>query len=260
MGGNVPNNLVYLGGTNGVELDSDSYWDAEGTRTVGNLYVSKTEITQTEYEKFMTYETGYIPTETGSDKSTYPAYYVSWNEAIIYCNLRSLDEGLTPYYSMNGETDPRKWTDAGVVTSSGKCYLPVANIIISTYETPGNNGMWEPTYVNAGGQLKFAEASTDEGHYGYRLPCAAEWCYIAANSSSLEITDLTTKNVDEWVQAWDEYGSKVGHYHVSGSINGTYDEGYDFTTEVNYNAVPNYAHEGTANIGFRIVRNAPENP
>ena len=255
-GGSVPNDLAYLTGTNGVELESDTYWDGEGTRTVGNLYVGKTEITQTEYEKYMTYETGYSPTETGSDKSTYPAYFVSWCEAVIYCNLRSINEGLIPYYSMDGETDPKKWTDAGVVTTNGKCYLPVANITVSTYETTGNNGMWEPTYVNAGGHLKFAEDSTDEGHYGYRLPCGAEWCYIAANSSSLGITDLTTKNVDEWVQAWDEMGSSVGHYHVSGSINGTYNEDYNFTTEVNYTAVPNYAHEGTANIGFRVVRNA----
>ena len=236
-------------------MESDSYWDGEGTNTVGNLYVSKTEITQAEYEKYMTYENGYIPIETGDDKLTYPAYYVSWCEAVIYCNLRSIDEGLTPYYSMDGETDPTKWTAAGVATIDGKCYLPVANITISNYDTPGNNAMWEPTYVHGGGHLKFAEESTDEGHYGYRLPCGAEWCYIAANSSSLEITDLTTKNVDEWVQAWDEMGSSVGHYHVSGSINGTYNEDYDFSTHVDGDAVPNYAHEGTANIGFRVVRN-----
>ena len=260
-GGNSnPEDLVYLSGTNGEELPSNTYWDGEGTNTVGNLYVSKTEITQAEYEKYMTYENGYIPTETGDNKLTYPAYYVSWCEAVIYCNLRSIDEGLTPYYSMDGETDPTKWTAAGVETSDGKCYLPVANITISNYDTPGNNGMWEPTYVHGGGHLEFAEGSTDEGHYGYRLPCGAEWCYIAANSSSLGITDLTTKNVDEWVQAWDEMGSSVGHYHVSGSINGTYNEDYDFSTYVGGDAVPNYAHEGTANIGFRVVRNAPANP
>ena len=256
-GGNSnPEDLVYLSGTNGEELPSNTYWDGEGTNTVGNLYVSKTEITQAEYEKYMTYENGYIPTETGDNKLTYPAYYVSWCEAVIYCNLRSMAEGITPYYSIDGETDPRKWTAAGVATIDGKCYLPVGNITVSTVEISGNNGMWEPTYVHAGGHLKFAEESTDEGHYGYRLPCGAEWCYIAANSSSLEISDLTTKNVDEWVQAWDEMGSSVGHYHVSGSINGTYNEDYDFSTYVDGDAVPNYAHEGTVNIGFRVVRNA----
>lgn len=255
-GGNSnPDDLVYLSGTNGEELTSGTYWDAEGTSTVGNLYVSKTEITQSEYEKYMTYETGYSPADT-DEKSTYPAYYVSWCEAIIYCNLRSIDEGLSPYYSMDGETDPTKWTAAGVETSNGKCYLPVANITISNYDTPGNNGMWEPTYVNGGGHLKFAERTTDEGHYGYRLPCGAEWCYIAANSSSLEITDLTTKNVDEWVQAWDEMLDSVGHYHVSGNINGTYNDDYNFSIyDAGGSAIPYYAHESTANIGFRVVRN-----
>ena len=71
------------------------------------------------------------------------------------------------------------------------------------------------------------------------------------------ITDLSTKNVDEWVQAWDEMLDSVGHYHVSGNINGTYDADYVFSIyDAGQSAIPYYAHESTANIGFRVVRNA----
>ena len=41
---------------------------------------------------------------------------MSWYDAIVYCNLRSLSEGLCPVYSLDNETDPRKWK--GIVSKS----------------------------------------------------------------------------------------------------------------------------------------------
>ena len=37
----------------------------------------------------------YKPISTCGIGANFPAYYVSWYEAIIYCNLRSKAEGLT---------------------------------------------------------------------------------------------------------------------------------------------------------------------
>ena len=39
----------------------------------------------------------------------HPAYYVSWYDALVYCNKRSIAEGLTPCYSIlnSTETDER---------------------------------------------------------------------------------------------------------------------------------------------------------
>jgi formylglycine-generating enzyme required for sulfatase activity len=54
-------------------------------------------VTQQEYEKI-----------TGTNKSNFkghnlPVEYVTWFEAIAYCNARSKQEGLSPAYTINGE-------------------------------------------------------------------------------------------------------------------------------------------------------------
>jgi len=64
--------------------------------TVSSFYISKFPITQAEYEAIM----GENPSQhRGQD---FPVDRVSWIEAIDYCNKRSIAEGLTPVYTING--------------------------------------------------------------------------------------------------------------------------------------------------------------
>ena len=82
---------------------------------------------------------------TGDDNvKNNPVNYVSWHDAIVYCNKRSIKENLEPCYAIGGETTPSKW---GKVPTS------------SNYENYEN---W-----NA--------AKCDIMANGYRLPTEAEW-------------------------------------------------------------------------------------
>jgi len=66
--------------------------------TVGSFYIAKFPVTQAEYQEI-----------TGTNPSHYkgpslPVEQVNWFDAVLYCNRRSEKEGLTPAYSVNGNS------------------------------------------------------------------------------------------------------------------------------------------------------------
>lgn len=66
--------------------------------TVGNFYMSKTEISQKEYQEIM----GDNPSAAKGDDL--PVTNVTWYDAVQYCNELSQKEGLTPCYTVSGTT------------------------------------------------------------------------------------------------------------------------------------------------------------
>ncbi len=99
--GTVPEGMVlvpagtYMMGSNNGDSDEKPVHQVTISKA---YYMGKYEVTQAEWVKIM----GHNPSNWKGD--TLPVESVSWNEAVEYCNKRSLAEGLMPCYSSNGST------------------------------------------------------------------------------------------------------------------------------------------------------------
>ena len=196
-------NLVFVEGGS-YELNSQSV-------TLSDFWISPYEVTQKEFETIMTGNLNSIEPKpssfTGNTaaeevQERRPVDTVRWFEAIVYCNLLSMKEGLTPCYTIKDSTNPADW---GVRPDS------------QIYD---NYNCWNSVTCNF-------EAD------GYRLPTAAEWEYAArggnpkdsswnntySGSDTLEDVAWYSNNSDSKTH---EVGKKqanaLGLYDMSGNL------------------------------------------
>jgi len=99
----VPESFVLIsGGTFDMGSPEDEPWrgkdETQHSVIVSDFYIDSFELTQEEYEKVM----GENPSSFAGENL--PVDNVSWLDAVNYCNARSQQEGLTPAYTMDGDT------------------------------------------------------------------------------------------------------------------------------------------------------------
>lgn len=215
---------------------------------VSNFEISDHEVTQAEYEKYCGYG-GSKPSNSNGVGINYPAYYVSWFDALVYCNKRSIKEGLTPCYKIKSSTDPTDWGD--VPTSSDSTWNAVeCNWKANGYRLP-TEAEWE--YAARGGnglagyQYEYAGSDTiDDVAWYYSNSGGKTHAVKGKEANGLGLYDMSG-NVWEW--CWD--GSASGDcYRRGGSWNHSAD-----CCAVSYRNYY-YAYYRYNCYGFRVVRSA----
>jgi formylglycine-generating enzyme required for sulfatase activity len=212
--------------------------------TVGGFYIGRYEVTLEDYDRYC--DSMKLPRvgDDGWGRGKRPAIYVSWIDAISYCNWLSKRDHLQPCYIING-TDV-KWID----TARG-------------YRLP-TEAEWE--YAARGG-----DKSKHTFYAGAEKPDEVIWYKENTNKTQptgqkvpneLGLYDMNG-NVWEWV--WDWYDG--GYYQHSPTDNPTGPESGNYRVmrggawynNVNYVTVSSRQNSGPGfkqnSVGFRIVRN-----
>ena len=261
----------------GVSIKGDETWTPESKVFVSgrklkitSFFMSDHEVTRAEYKAVI-----------GSDPSTAKAYdkdgkeltgdaagnnpvgFVGWCNAVIYCNRRSVNEGLTPCYSLNGSTDPDTWPavpeDADDSVNSTWTKV-ICDFTANGYRLP-TEAEWE--WAARGGE-NYIYAGSD-------VASEVAWCEDSTRdigtrevkskkANAYGIYDMSG-NVSEW--CWDMYADISSKTSSTGPSSDSYiiyrcERGGRWFNPAESVAISNRDYAGTYHVsrasGFRVAR------
>lgn len=211
---------------------------------IENFSMCSHEVTQKEYEEFCAYN-GAQPKEQFDKGEDFPVYFVSFYDALVYCNRRSIKEGLSPCYKIKNSSNPDDWGS-----------VPKTNV----------------------DDVEWNSVECDFSADGYRLPTEEEWEYAARGGEKL-LLEKFSGSYDVFEVAWfnentsgasqpakQKNPNALGLYDMSGNVQelcwpkqgkavirgGSFDSQEDSCAVYATGSVPVSAR--IKDTGFRVVR------
>jgi len=197
---------------------------------VSPFTISNYEITQDIYTSTMGDNPSYF-----NGMGSRPVEQVSWYHALVFCNKRSISEGLVPVYYIAGSTNPDNWGDFPLTT----------NII--DYSTTLHNATWDAVICNWSAN-------------GYRLPTEAEWefaakggnqsnSYLYSGSNDIGTVAWYNSNISQTADVGLKLENEIGGYDFSGNVHEWCWDSYAL-----YSSAPLTNPTGSENGVIRVLR------
>ncbi|MCI5523444.1 MAG: formylglycine-generating enzyme family protein [Spirochaetia bacterium] len=218
------------------------FFDSMGIKMVDipdrDFQMLNTEVTQKLYTTIM----GSNPSYFKGDNN--PVEYVSWYDAIYFCNKLSEKYGYTPVYAVDGKTDVTTWN-----------YTPHNGKAISgnVTQNANANGFRLPTveewqYAAKGGQNYTYSGSDNLDEVGWYSENSGDKTHPVAQKKA-NVYGLYDMSGNVWEWCWDVYPYNSYYRYYCGGSWGDYDRHCKVSRRDRY-----YAGYRYYIVGFRIVR------
>lgn len=220
------------------------------------FFISAKETTQSEWYEIM----NTLPSSAYGSGPEFPVYQVSWYDAIVYCNKKSISEGLNPVYALNAVTNPDSW---GTIPTTSN---PDWNAITCNWDANGyrlpTEAEWE--FASRGGTWSIGydfSGSNRVGNVAWYLNNSSNLTHQTATKQKNEagIYDMSG-NVYEWCWDWVAPYENVSQNNPTGPVSGTAKSirGGSFLNDTQ-NCLSTFRNELSPEsrinyTGFRIIR------
>jgi hypothetical protein len=230
---------------------------------VYDYYISNYQITQEQYQVIMEGNNNDIDSEPSFNAGNIhnPVENVTWYEALVYCNRRSIDEALQPVYAKGGSFSTDTW--GAVPIAPDPAWDSITQDIT-------RNGYRLPTEVEWLFAAKGGNLSINYPYAGSNHAESVAWILSNSENTTHRIGDKIPNEIglydmsgNVWEWCWDWY---AGDFPVGTIVNPTGPDTGDYRVQkggsyLHYENNAKTEHRGRANPyyrkedhGFRVVR------